>query len=768
MSDFHSHLRQFDLKRYVYQFKAGAEVAVQSTETEKRAAAYKVSAVDTKDSVWARLEEEHKPLVYETTIQKYVDRLFSESDGGHKKNLLNTSVKRYTFHYKQIEAEFMRSAETLQEAHNKARSDILDRAKSERATLRRALEAAKPLAKIPEKIPAAAEQDEVTEYFEDYSEALGSRYLNVHASFGQVMPKPLVPLVRLDKKARDAAGYREHARALQSAMEGWVERKMEALYKDDKKPSQKKLEDFKKELSGSYEYYATLGDKDASVIGVNDLIAIEEMAGLSLRDSKLEEGGAEAIQRVLEKETTKDTLHRLEAIYLMRPGQWHVMANIQAKQISKVAADNGSKGEFTKFVSTRFESASSFEEAQTIFEDRVNDSAAQGVMPTLNLLNAANQSINAKILRYEENMEPVSLKRQVGEQLDYLLSDTLRPDKPTDRALVEFMQAGQNERIAILKNDKQRELLFRGIALATVSYRELFDKRYSNIPDDATKLKRSPRIEKPTSHDQAAQLKALIILGDQAKVIAGNFDNRFVAQIEKTWTPEAKQVRLGLKFKSPAGKIPRYQPGVVRNGFNARDLGLKGVKVLGALMMVSNIAQSYSEASGDDFLDKLFNAVELSASNHAFLATAALTTGAHLAERNKKVLKYHKLSEYERDRVKTFFSLDNMGKRVGERNFQKFLANDAEWEAAKHPNMTGERVKELVKEAAKRTAPGSKPVIRPQDVEVITGIKEYRHTLTKGPKADRARYLFYAKFLTRKGQTDVDYLRELCSPEKTK
>jgi hypothetical protein len=457
-------------------------------------------------------------------------------------------------------------------------------------------------------------------------------------------------------------------------------------------------------------------------------------------------------------------------VHLLNPGGWEDTVEAVGDGILQATVNNHSEKEFTKAMKKYDKEVEDFDDAEEAFFDRLDELSKVGVPETLAFIREFNLGVHSEVLKHEKQIDPPALTVQVHKQLDYLLSGILVPQKETDRMLVRFMNADREARDEMLAHPGSRSILFRGIKQATEQYPEIYDKRFSRIPDDPKKLRRSRRIEKPTYHDRAAQMQALIILGNQAKVVVSKINqapehigNDYLTEIGNAKLPEEpKVVKTGLRFKSPVTKSARYTSGLSRGGFNTRDLALKGAKVIGVLAVVSNVAQSFSETEGD-FVDRIFQTAERAATNHGVLVGAAVTAGAHIAERNPRFLKYPWLSQHEREGIWVAYKLDNLHARLGRNEVQRFTNNTAEWRALDHSSMDADQIKELVKEAGKRTKRGQRPMITIEDIKKIVPDETITSTLTQGGRSARMRYLFYSKFFAAKDKPDVNHVKELCT-----
>jgi hypothetical protein len=134
-----------------------------------------------------------------------------------------------------------------------------------------------------------------------------------------------------------------------------------------------------------------------------------------------------------------------------------------------------------------------------------------------------------------------------------------------------------------------------------------------------------------------------------------------------------------------------------------------------------------------------------------------------MAERNPIFLKYPWLSQHERAGAITGFKLDNLSARLGGNLVRRFTNNNAEWRALSHPAMDSAQIKEMLKEAGKRSKRGQRPVITIDDMKKVITDKSIITTLTIGGRSARMRYLFYSKFFASAVKPDVSHVKELCT-----
>ena len=782
--------REEESKRLVYDTaKAEAHIDLASGEKEAEITLPEVQYTPSQslDTVWAPIEEKYGKSAYENLITDYVDGLMKKDPGSYKDALIGGSIERYMEFYERIRAIFMRKAEVAKIDFDYSVDHIKKQTRSELAVLKSGVEGARQLAEVSDTIPSPENKGAVRSYFSDYLEALNARYLNLDVNEGVVVPGglPLIsPFLHPDSKVLDPKahpkehvevpllgifigsdvfkgagkkGYRNLSAKFAKNMEAWMERKLEFLLKkEDVKQSD--LASFRDEIKGRYELYSSI-DGRSDIISIRDLAFLEAAARPT----------PDLLKRIMEDRSDKG-IKRLEVMQLMNPEGWQQAVRVMGYAFVSSVTDAGSEQKFVETMKQYDAEIEDFNDAEAAFNERLAERAGVGVPETVTFFREMTQEAHAEILQYSRSIKPPSLSLQVYKQLDYLRSGVLVPEKDGDRMLVRFMNSDREGRNGLLAHPGSRRILLRAIKQATEQYPQIYEKQFSNIPDDPSKLRRSKRIERPTHHDRAAQLQALIILGNEATVIVSQLNaseehkrEDYMAEIDGIQLPEdIRSVRTGLRFKSASRRPGRYRSRLERGGFNARDLALHGIQALGALTVVSNFAQSYSQASGDDFLDKLFNTVEIAATNQGVWTGVAMTAGAYVTKRDPAWLKYPWLSQYQRDERMARVHLEFLTNRFGSNNVNKLLHNEHEWRAMKKLEGQQDKVKELLKKANERCkGTRGKPILTVADIESVVSDKSIVVNLNRGTRAARVRFEFFSKFMG--GKPDVNHIKELCT-----
>lgn len=747
--------RDFKFARLVYMAGGEAEFEIRAPKKEIKEAVAPTLEFDfdvtNPDAVWRRIDDTYGRSAYRTLITDYVDSVMSESPDDFRAAIIKHSTTRYMLTYEQIRAKYMVNFMVLEAEFDETVEEIRDNTQAELDALKSSVEGAREMVYFKRPMPESTEHSEVKDYFDEYLDALNARYFNED----------------VDKGSKYHADYDDMSSDCKDKMKDWVEAKLSWLLKN-KQANKGKLISFKNEIAARYKKFS-LFDKNSAIISSVDLKRLYEAA--NRRD--------DAISQIL-TETDKETLNRLEMMHLLNPDAWNNAIEMKGNVVIQNAENNFSEKKFTAVMKRYRKNVKDFDDAKSEFWEVLEERSKLGASETLGFLQQFSNEVHGDVLKFEKDVDE-QLQVQVSKQLDYLLGGYLVPERDTDQKLVLFMTGSRESRDEMLADRGTRTLLFLAIKQATTQYNERFEEI---MPSGSGELKRKPIITKTTSSDKAARLKALIILAEQSKVIISKLSKTpkhkkiiaerrrrggmsYLDEIKQVQLPEdIKAVRTGLKFVRSGSKHIGYQSKLGLGGFTTRGLGLKAAKVIGVLAVVSNVAQTWSEAEGEDLLDKLGNTLEEIPTNHGVLFGAAVTVGAHMAERNPMFLKYPWLSQHGRAGAFAAFKLDNLRVRLGTKTVDKFFANNAEWRALKDKKMSTDKIKELIKQANERTKRGQKPVITVDDMKEVFPPKDYASIasgLTSGDRSARMRYLFYSKFFSSQIKPDVEHVKQLCT-----
>jgi len=717
------------------------------------------------DEAWNAIDKTYGESAYQTLINSYVNKVMPNNGVRYKEALTEQSLDRYKLLYNSVHAEFMREAEPLADKFESAKDAIREKTEMELSILKSSLEGSQKLAKFPKAIPQVSNKSAVKAHFSDLLEALEGRYINNNVDAGIMVPfgVPIISaLVDPDsKKGKGVDGYVLRSADFQRNMEKWVGNKLEWIMKN--KPDAEKLKAFRKEVITKYASYSQI-DKNSGIISSKDL---EALVMYSTSPSNV-------LKKMMD-ESNDAIIPRLEVVQVMNPDTWEAVVKQYEKVAIEQTVNNKTEKEFIKQMNAIHKERGidriddDFDSAKDSFKEILSNLSVVGAPETLEFLRKFNTDVNGDLLKLEKGV-PEPLRDLVKMQLDHLYSARLVPELEHDRMLVRFMTADLEGRNDILSNDETRATLLRGIRFATDVYPKKYEKLFSRIPDDPSKIKFSKNITNPKYHDKAARVQALIVLGGQAKIILEKINAPYAKQISSVNVPEnIDAVKMGINFKTPTPQNIRYVSDIVRGGFNFRDIALKGVKIFGALTVMANVIQSWGEAGEEHkglegIVDRVFMTGELTATNHVVAAAAAVTVGSFMAERDPRLLKYWKLSESERASVWAGLKIDKLQAVLGHKTVENFLGNNDEWNAMRHDNMSTSQIKELIKSANERAKENKgKALIKIEDIEEIIPNSSITVGLIPGGRSARMRFLFYQKFLSGSTKPDVGGLREACT-----
>jgi hypothetical protein len=771
------HYRRFEIERRLFE-ASKAEVAPSGEQVPLIPEVQYNPEAKTVAEAWKPIEAEYKPEGgYKQIISSYIDQIMPVSDEGHKAALVSESVARFSSDYERIEKWFYSEDTQIRANFDRAVEHIEYETKSELKLLKKSLEGLKPLESFTGP-PGPEKPRAVKKYFGDLLNSLNQRYINVDWEIGEVRPNtpilvigPLLhpefddPKVKvlvlgpfLSSKSLQGHQYDEAARVFTIQMARVTKAKLNMALS---RPSttQEDLKQIQTDLVAKYERYAS-HDSSESTISLEDFEHLRQ-----LTCPKID------VLHALSGQSEAQVLQRLEALQLFDPDSFEHATREAAKNLAEEARDENRADEFIKQVNRYLKAygrpeARGYRAAKNDFEDLVADVSKTGAKEALGLITHFAKNLNGEKIRIREGVDPPSLQEMVDRERRLMLTGFLNPEKETDQAVIDFIRADGKTRIKMLSSKNQRERLFRGICEGQTRYAEKYDNDYApHIPEDASKLRYHEDIKYSNFYGRAARLQALIQLANEADYIVNQYSGhkdlrryKLTDQLAKTDVPDDTDTsETGLKFTSPAvKKWTPYRSKLARGGFNAVDLATKGVKVLGALTVITNVAQAYKDSEGEDFVDRLFNTAE-NAVNPGTATGVAMVVGAHTFERNKQYAGYLSASRFGREQMHTTRKLNTMSDRITPQEVRKFTMNDAEWEAMEE--LDSETVEQILKKADKRVVKG-KPIVTPEDVESVVKDRSITMSLTRSLRSGRARYLFYRKFLARSPYPHIPTLRE--------
>ncbi|MBU0727828.1 hypothetical protein KKA95_04040, partial [Patescibacteria group bacterium] len=522
------------------------------------------------------------------------------------------------------------------------------------------------------------------------------------------------------------------------------------------------LKAFRKEIEEDYKRLATM-DKKGGLIDLKDLLGMEQLANHGLD-----------LLAVLNDSHTGMDMQMLEAMHIMTPNAFTDATGRAAENLIDGVLRDGNEADFFDMVNALRESRGekpldSFWRAKRYFKSEVATRAEAGVRETMELIQDFNNKLNGKRIEIYAGVSPEILQGMVYRERERLLDRTTIPESEPERLVVEFMSTTREGREAILKSNRRDEL-FKAIKNIQTHYDKAYKDEYADsMPDKIGDLRTNRRnLEKPTVHDRAARLQALIMLATEAEWVVKNlgttkeFEGQNVLEALNSAEADKEAISPGLKFKDTrkAHAVP-YKSALSRGGFNGADLAVKGLKVLAVFTVFANVANSIKAGTedGEDFFDKVAKSVGNIVTNPAVLAGSAVAVGAHAYEMYPQIRNYPFASKYGKKGIMTSIWLERLGEKVGRNNLQAFTGDPSEWSAMNELEVG--QIKSLMEKAEERNK--DRPIITNEDMvnaglgdHITSGLPD-----SPGTTHSRVRYLFYKKFLSGEEKPNINQLREM-------
>ena len=774
---------------------------------------------DPKDSekVWKLISDKYDPKPkgpYEKMINDYVDKELPEyTTREDKRRLISDSVDRFGKFYHANETYFFHATENIKYKFDLALEGIETQAKNELALLKESVEAnraavssKKSLEEITEDLTDSLDKGKldkakVKDRFTAYVDALNGYYFNKdwqEAHWAET--KLYFPIVKpnvedkeyqrfmkragvletaiampifiphFDTKKEFMEAYEEKGKTFTEMMKKKTEAKLDYLLSlEDATPET--LKKFQKEIEDEYKRCTGL-DKKKGFIDLGDLVRLEHLAFPDVN-----------LLVSVQKRAEKHDEAMMEAMFLMNNEKWEESIETATRMLLADVRNNGTEGHFLEGVNKYREEegkkpVSDFDEAVEYFEELTERYSKIGVHETYEVLTHFNKIVYGERMKKLDKIEPDSFRIMVYRERSFLLSRRLVPKKRHERLIVEFVSTGRKGRESILKN--RRAELFKTIRNIQEHYSAYYKNHYKTLQRDLRKRKpviNSNDLENPHSDEIAARVQAFIMLADESEGIVKNFDTSdtfkgkgLAEQLNSTHEDE-KAPGVGLKdFKdTQKSKFTPYASELSRGGFNGRDLGIKGLKILGVITFIANVANSIKAAKGNDIFDRTANAVSNIVTNPAVLASAGVAVGAHTLEMNKEFIKYPFASEQERMGMVVRKKLKSIQKKRPD-DLRAFLNPGAparqkekhylarEWRVMEE--LDHGKIKSLVDQARKKPV----PMITNDEIEksMLSGEKRMiMSSLLNTDRNSRTRFLFYEKFLYGE-KPNIGDLKEHC------
>jgi len=721
------HHHHWELKKAERLFLAEA-VAKRAETITAESQTPEVMDVDLNEKL-ATLELDHGEETYRVTIKKMVDKI---SDPQHKQSILEDSVKRYMRFYQIKIEEFQNNTEALENRFKETVEVIESRTQKELDILKTTIKEQSELREAETKTPPPLnEAKEISHHFGAYIKQLNARYFEAR----------LEPVNQQSK-------YQEEASHFKRKISQWAQARIKGI--QEKNGNTNDLKQLKLEIHQVYQNIASF-DKQPAHISQLDLTLMsgQMKPELSKMDAFLDQDD-------------KNLEARMEAERLNDPEKWEMVAESHAAIIIDMVEEEGLEDKFTELVKAKEDrSVMRYKKAKKVFIEEVKRQGKISVEAARIYTENFNRELFKPFIESElqanEEYKDSTFKVQISRQLDHLLSGETIPKTKTDKVLVNFIRGNRRQREEILRQRSQRQLLMRAIAQSThpEGYQKEF-KRYHIGKKTST----TGDLSKPSGHDKAARLKALMILGGQAKAIVTHYEPRATDEIEAI-NPEKQKIELGLDFEVSGIKNTRFRSALERGGFNMRDLALKGMKIMGAITVLTNVVGAFNSQEARDeesLVGRIGKAFEISVTNPALALGVGATVLGHKAEKDPRYIRYLWLSPHEKADVRTADKLDQIAGKVKRERLNRLTQNHDEWKVMerldqKKVSKLNRLASQKRREDFKAKRPQKKVGISP-DMLVEAGVldpqKDKALIQGMGKGLNRTRYLFYNYFLNEK------------------
>jgi hypothetical protein len=329
-----------------------------------------------------------------------------------------------------------------------------------------------------------------------------------------------------------------------------------------------------------------------------------------------------------------------------------------------------------------------------------------------------------------------------------LLSGRTVSDNEQDKLLIRFLNEKKEATPEVMK----------AVRNIRARYEKTYTDQYQKGLEKVKTVTYSGNPERPTGHDLAARLLALIMLAKEAEE---KFDTAAYAEI-KADDPK-QQSPPNLNFQVPNMRHPgKYIPRVMRHGFTMAGIGKAALTVGAWGALVTNL-MNYDKSQGNLFTEKGFeNFINNITSNPYIAGSAAVLYGKRMYEQTPGVLKLARLggnSEGETTLILTQKNLDGIQVKLNNEKCGGALTaligsktSAYEWKIMEKIDQN--KAKQLMKSAEK--ANSKFPKITAEMLQTLMGsdadLNGAAYLIGTGNDSEvaHARYLFYKEFLTAK------------------
>lgn len=677
-------------------------------------------------------DQKYGPTSYEAAFRKVVEKYIK--DTGVREALIKESVSRYKDEYSKLRKQLANKLKDRLDVRNEAISGIRKATRKDLGTLVEAVEKGNQTNVIRHNIENGAKIE--GKQVVNLTHALNRQYFNMSLLGSRLKPQEVNQYKNLSWQFKQTMTL--HA---QRQVQNIVEK-----FKDSKKRN----EALKALAKGLEERYKTIANNDG-IIDYHELKKLNEQAQKRL----------DLINLINSNKSNEEIIRQLEANQTLKPSEWVKGGQVLVIQFATDARRNGNEGRFIAFAKkkTGINGNMSFNSAVGHIRTLVKRATELGIREGLKIMQELNQEVNKKRADILEmtDIKPDSIHGMVRKERDRLLARRLIPKDPDAMIVVDFMSGNIAGRKAILKDFKLRAQLFQAIKNIQQNYTKEYNKNWKRgIPKKAGDLRYSTVLSKPTSHDKAARLLAVLTLAKEAEWTVGNYSTSpdhkkddLTTEFENT-TAKKTAPQIDLRFRDPQKKYEvKYLTKAARGGFNGRDLVLGAAKVWAGATILMNLMNYRREK----MLAKALT-------NPYLLAAAGTIYGIKKYQNNPEVKNYLRETAGGQEKIKTHIALNDLSKKVrgGENTLKSFVHDANEFNAihvltskSKYGKPNKPILKALKKAQVRAQKAGRKPTLSREDLKqalasISGGDDAYYRLPAKGN--DRMRYLFYSKFLT--------------------
>ena len=664
------------------------------------------------DEAWNTIEKNHGKSKYQETISNYVDGIIDGNEEFKIKDLLiKESTSRYGLTYGHIKVNFNISTGTAKSDYESAYEDILDKTKSELNALKNAIK----------------NNLENKEDYKEKSEDLESKTNISEWNAKRILSKLIdhkhetycnLEWQKLNLNKKNAKKYKSLSGKLQDGMTMFAKDKLSNL-SERKELNSENIKLLEAKIEEKYKTISNIDNKSGMI----------SLSDLNNQDMD-----------VINSEEGSDGI--LEISYLSNYEEWKSQCSTMAKSMVEMISDKNLEG---KFIETAKKHAlenketmkiDDYREAKMYFDITMDRKTFDGPKEYHKFMKYFNEGINeGRILN--ENIEPAGLGQLVQREYNFLRNGTTIAENDSDRLVIKFSTANNEERKQILQTQKNK--LFKGIKNIQEHYGEYFTEKGTNIEEGSVRYSKNP--SKPSGHDKIARSKALIWIANDAEWMVNNHGEKIDVKVDESYAK-------GLNFDyNLAQTDTRYRSSITRNGFNARDFAIGGVKALASITVLMNILNSISEGKNwEERIEKII-------SNPFIIGGAGVAYGAHTLQKHPEYQNFIGASEKGRFKMKTIRALreiDGKTKKFGknQEDIKSFVGSDEEFNAIN--KLSKDDIKSLI-EKANENKKEKKGRYKGKYAEISQEM--IKETLKdKAPKIglknNHTRFLFYKKLLS--------------------